>query len=670
MIPAMLAALWRRLTASSSPDPTIMSAPASQAAAPAVAPAPTNPTNANIAAFLDYYCALTSAPNYAVLIKGPWGSGKTHLVKNFFARRPQLKTLYVSLYGVASAADIESVFFAQLHPVLSSRGMKIAAAVVKGVLKNAKFDVEVFDGAKLGEDGKVADVKLPKFLSDAGERIITFDDLERCKMPIKEVLGYINAFVEHDDSKVILIANEEEILKSTEGNEYRDTKEKLIGKSFSVKADLDSAFQGFVAAVPDSDIRQFFTVKRGEIETIFRQSGSENLRILRQTMLDFDRLAGVMEPAHRRKTEAMGDIMPPYFALSFEMKVGRITAADVTKIGAPDWSRVLGGGADSPQAKTAKRYPEVRFENAILGMKIIRDALFDSALDGPAIKDLIARSKYFLAAKDEPAWKALWYSMNRSEKEAQAALDTVEKQFKQRVFTHQGEILHVAALRLWLSRIGAIATPVADVVKECKAYIDAIYAEKKLDPRNSLSDVSGNPGDAYDGLGFMDRETAEFGEILSHLRAMEQKAEEDQYPAKVQELLGEMATNTDLFTRRLCLTNSKENIYAQVPILLWIKPEDFVARYMALPQEQRRNALIAFAQRYTYLHVAPRLAKELDWLDEVKKRLETEIAKLPAISRHALTGALKRYVEVPLAAARAAAAPAPAAPAVVSVITT
>jgi hypothetical protein len=154
----------------------------------------------------------------------------------------------------------------------------------------------------------------------------------------------------------------------------------------------------------------------------------------------------------------------------------------------------------------------------------------------------------------------------------------------------------------------------------------------------------------------MDRETAEFGEISIHLRTIEQKVEEDQYPAKAQDLLAEMATDTDMFARRLCLTNSKDNVYAQIPILLWVRPEEFVARFMALPQEQRRNALIAFAQRYTYLNVAPRLAQELDWVEDVKTRLEAEIAKLPPISRYALTGTLKRYVELPLAAARLGAA--------------
>ncbi|HDR8221470.1 TPA: hypothetical protein QC102_006086, partial [Bacillus cereus] len=41
--------------------------------------------------------------------------------------------------------------------------------------------------------------------------VLCFDDLERCKIEITEILGYINNFVEHDDFKTIIIGNEKEI---------------------------------------------------------------------------------------------------------------------------------------------------------------------------------------------------------------------------------------------------------------------------------------------------------------------------------------------------------------------------------------------------------------------------------------------------------------------------
>ena len=45
------------------------------------------------------------------------------------------------------------------------------------------------------------------------ESILIFDDLERCDCPANEILGYINSFVEHENMKVIIVANQKEIGK-------------------------------------------------------------------------------------------------------------------------------------------------------------------------------------------------------------------------------------------------------------------------------------------------------------------------------------------------------------------------------------------------------------------------------------------------------------------------
>ena len=41
--------------------------------------------NEHIESFLDHYIDLAVAPEYAVLLTGKWGSGKTFFIKNFLA---------------------------------------------------------------------------------------------------------------------------------------------------------------------------------------------------------------------------------------------------------------------------------------------------------------------------------------------------------------------------------------------------------------------------------------------------------------------------------------------------------------------------------------------------------------------------------------------------------
>lgn len=85
--------------------------------------------NEHIKEFLCDYAKLNS-PEYAVLIRGEWGAGKTWFVKEVFELNQTDKVdkskLYVSLNGVSSIAEIENEFFRQLHPLRSSKGAKIA----------------------------------------------------------------------------------------------------------------------------------------------------------------------------------------------------------------------------------------------------------------------------------------------------------------------------------------------------------------------------------------------------------------------------------------------------------------------------------------------------------------------------------------------------------------
>ncbi len=39
--------------------------------------------NSHIEEYLDYYCRLSHAPGFAILLKGEWGSGKTWFINRF-----------------------------------------------------------------------------------------------------------------------------------------------------------------------------------------------------------------------------------------------------------------------------------------------------------------------------------------------------------------------------------------------------------------------------------------------------------------------------------------------------------------------------------------------------------------------------------------------------------
>ncbi|RGF80662.1 P-loop NTPase fold protein [Blautia sp. OF03-13] len=65
-----------------------------------------------------------------------------------------------------------------------------------------------------------------------GEFIFVFDDLERCECPINELFGFLNELIEHENTKVIIIANEKEVsgiaeVQNLEGQYYLSLDERI-----------------------------------------------------------------------------------------------------------------------------------------------------------------------------------------------------------------------------------------------------------------------------------------------------------------------------------------------------------------------------------------------------------------------------------------------------------
>lgn len=195
--------------------------------------------------------------NYAVMIDGEWGSGKTYFIKNILMEKIEQDTIsnssnnekikriiYISLYGVNSTDDISNSIYLSIinESVDSNEKSKKARSFV-----NENRVARVI--SRIGIDFlKNKGVDYKQCLDIIGEAfyinnyVFVFDDLERCNCDINEVLGYINNLVEHDGIKVILVANESEIGKC---NESQNIELKyLLASNNNIKYDETSKLNG------------------------------------------------------------------------------------------------------------------------------------------------------------------------------------------------------------------------------------------------------------------------------------------------------------------------------------------------------------------------------------------------------------------------------------------
>lgn len=168
---------------------------------------------------------------YAIMLDGEWGSGKTYFVKNILKDSIDKKIIYVSLYGIDSLDEISNaIIFSNIKNknnkivLASNLGINIGKLLLNNYLPKelVKVKKEVFkeiDFKEAFED---------KILKD---KFLIFDDLERCKLPLNEVFGYINNYVEHQNIKVMIVANENKIKENCAN--YTKIKEKLISQTIN-----------------------------------------------------------------------------------------------------------------------------------------------------------------------------------------------------------------------------------------------------------------------------------------------------------------------------------------------------------------------------------------------------------------------------------------------------
>ena len=181
-------------------------------------------------------------------------------------------------------------------PILCGRAAKVGKTLTKflsAIVLKHEVDVDK-DGNSDFEIEFGLDSVLLLFSSEDNSvkkgKLLIFDDIERCEMPMKRLMGYLNYFVELCHSHLIIIGDER---KMTDEQKiiFSDFKEKTIGREFEISTNVRSAIENFTEQEPTSEfIRKHITT----IEKVFSMTDCQNLRILRQALWDFGRFEETM----------------------------------------------------------------------------------------------------------------------------------------------------------------------------------------------------------------------------------------------------------------------------------------------------------------------------------------------------------------------------------------
>lgn len=574
--------------------------------------------NSHIREYLRDYLGLTRAPGYAVMIRGAWGIGKTFLIRDILAEQfPEGDGhIYVSLYGVSSPEEIDSSIFAATHPLLGSRAAKVVGRAINAGLK--------FKGIE-------NPLTLQDFTSRTSRAIYIFDDIERSSMTSDAIFGYLNQFVEHAGCRVILVANEAE-LEKTPG--YRSKREKLVGQTLEAKSVARGALTAFLAEMSDASARNYLGSCQEQVVALYDQGEVSNLRVLKQTIWDFERFYCATEEKHRQNGDAMLHILQQLFALSFEIKLGRLEASDLHDRMNRWLGSAMRGGEPSVFKDACDRYRSVDLHDTTLSDELLEELLARGVVDEKMIRRDLNASSWFVDVGQEASWRTIWHWFDRSDEEIHAAITTLTSELAAHRYTEPGEILHTFGVMLKLSDISLIPDDRDAVLAQAKAYIETLRANAQLPLLKSDSFMEDIRHGAWGSLGFTENGTPHFRELRAFLEDQRRAAVADRLPGLAENLLHDLETDIGLFCSRL-VGDGPDVIDG--PVLAQIDPAVFLAAVQKQPAPAQFRAFRCLKSRHGSGDLMRELPAERPWVETLRNLMISQTETASPLQKYKLT---------------------------------
>lgn len=633
-----------------------------------------NDINRNLEDYLKFYMSLSN-PQFAVLINGKWGSGKTFYIKakvdkwnsvlkknknNSIVKRTSiwnkkdnqeeseeiiLKPLYISLYGVSSTSQISEKIKEALNPLFYSKGAKIIKNILLGAVKTATH-INLDTNGDGKSDGKVSfNINSIGLLKEGderikGEKLIIFDDLERCKLKISELFGYINEFVEHYSCKVILLSEESKILEKCEEEKeaYKEFKEKLIGQTFTIQADFEKAIDAFINKLSSSKEKEFLENSKGLIKSVFVSSKIENLRILRQSILDFERFVDQLDSSlkeHKKYQDFLKNLLGHFVLVYLEFKSGNESISDLSDYSFTDDQK-------ESEKKIRSKYDEVLDKHgvyhriSVIHYRLITDFINNGYSNVLKLNSSIKENGFFRDS-EEKDWEKLWRWEELEDDEFEYSYNKVIESIKNEEIENPYILLHIITTLVSLKNKGIIESIEFDLVDLFKNRFEKILSKHKNEAFTRFGEHSWSKG-------YREPESKEFKDIVKYANNMileHNSQNKDDYLKQVFENIND--ENISQLQEKLdaSLPDHSSN-YSFVPILTTVDGKKLANSLLNLTNKNL-DLFFYFLNRryypeniYSNGYLEPFNAQDKKCFIDIKNKFEEEIDSFSKIKKHNL----------------------------------
>ncbi|WP_243256211.1 P-loop NTPase fold protein [Rhizobium skierniewicense] len=611
--------------------------------------------NKHATSVIDDYLAADELPvPHAILVEGPWGSGKTYFLEKIYEpnRQDQAKTngvyrtpfLFISLFGARSAADVEK----RMHRAASPKEVAFGKAV--GTLITGVFEaLKVKDATKTALDGieKRAARRHVEF-------ILVFDDLERIeKGCLGEIMGLVNALITTGERRVILVGDEAKLIEIHADANWVDQNEKIVGRRVRIEADVESVIRRSVSDVHDSPSKDFMSERIDALIDLAHRSDVENLRNLSWAIVNGARFVRSLLSDREIPHDHVARTMLVVVATTLWYRSKRLTKKVLDRV--PSLSTTL-------MVRSMARHPEATPEDVeVTAAELFSTTFADLAVESPPLEyqriiDFEAsgilddidfttwtKSQFgFGEGRSEPSWRRLWHSYERPMADTEKAVEELSRELAERTYKERGQILHSAGLAIKYSKAGDTRlTNGQDVVSFFKDYIEKLVIERsleanKIDPLPLEYDAAG-------GLGFSSKDTPAFTEIYQYLTKKQAEVHHVKQEERADEIVREAEAGDMEALHKLNMMNDE---LSRNPVLLNIdvvRMSNLIAR--DVPALNVGSKFLAY--RYHQKRHGDPVMNEIPWARRVYECTLLKIKEWPephrTMSVQSFQGLIRHY---------------------------
>lgn len=614
--------------------------------------------NEHATAVIDAYLEADVHPvPHAILVEGPWGSGKTYFLEKIYEPDRQAKAkaqrfyktpfLFVSLFGVKTAADVEKRIHRAASPGEVAVG-KTVGTIVSGALEFFKIKdatKTTFDAIEKRAAGRHVDF------------ILVFDDLERVeKGALGEVMGLVNSLITMGERRVILVGDEEKLLKIHKNANWDEQNEKIVGRRARIEADVESVVRRSVEEVSDAPTKSFMTEHVDVLIDLANRSHVENLRNLTWAIVNGARFVrSLLTDAEIREghVDHVARTMLVVVATTLWYRSNKLSKESLGIL--PNLSMTLVARSigrhdqkknEDPETTVAKQFSETFADLAVESPPLEYGRIIDfeasGILDDSEFTTWTKSQFGFGKGRLEPSWRRLWHSYERPMSHTDEAIEELAEELAKRTHTKRGLILHAAGLAIKHGKAGDDRlTNGAEVVSFFKFYIDDLVESGSL----QVNHIAPLPieHESAAGLGFHSKDTPEFKEIYQYLNEKQAVVEKVALEKRADEIVKEAEANDLDALHKL---NMIDDDLSRNPVLLSIDV-DRMANLISsdVPALNVGSRLLAY--RYHHGRHGEPLMTEIPWARKVYEAVIAKVDQWPephrSMSKEAMQGLIRHY---------------------------